>query len=339
MKINDYFERLLPEEKKLPPETHVRIMNKALSELPKEKTRRFRPVRMGLLAAAITVLLCATVAGASFVDWNRNFREFFNLKSEDVQGYVEYAQSESETSFQPVNCVTGIRLIDFRFTYGPISREEAEKLDFRDGFQEEIMQLRETKLGITGDATLESYDPESGYVLMMASIYYEGAVPESLCFEISKKEFQTGENREVLGTMEIIPEISEIKSAALDLPIEMEDGSVGILLGLRVDAGSYCWVIDVPGFDEMVEQCGGDFDTAIRDRDFNVYCTDISNRALELYERGAELNYADGTTRDIGGGLGPLWDGEHFCEWGGGGVYDLDNLVSVTICGVEYPFE
>lgn len=334
MKLNDYVDKLLPEEVELSQETRERILSNAA--VPSGKRRR--PLRLALVAACLAVILGAAVYAVVVRDWNRDYREHFHVKSESVQGLVEYPEVTvtEEATIQPVSCVTGLTLFECRFTYGPISQEEAQDFDFKDGLQEMLLQVDVEELPkYDPDATLCEYDAESGMALFKFSVWHD-EMPEQLSMTVSKLNMQTGEVLEEVGTMVMHPEEPEMKTATLNLPITAPDGREAKILALRVDTGSYCWVYDIPG----MEDWNGDFDAAIRDPEFSKYTTDISNLVLEQYIKGKDchVNYADGSTFPIGSGLGCMWDGEHFCEWSNG-VYDMGNLVSVTINGVEYPFE
>lgn len=333
MKINDLFSNLHPEEQELSDQAKERILHTVMAS--GRKGRPIRPMRMSLIAAALVVVLCISAVAAYKIDWNRSYREFFNIKSEDVQGFVEYPEVEvtEEAALQPVSCVTGIRGLEFRFSYGPISREEVDSLDLFSGRQTHILRVDVKELEDIGcDAYIDEYDEASQIALIKASIYSDDIL-EELTLVISKKSMATGETVETLGELTVKPEKTEPLVAELNLPIEGPDGTTGVLLEFRIDSGSYCWVYDIPG----VEKWNGDiYAMTIDEEGQKIY--EITNNCFENYERASYITFADGTTRMIGGGLGPMWDGEHLCDWGGGGVYDTHNLVSITINGVEYPF-
>lgn len=334
MKINDLFAELLPEEQTLSQEAKDRILHTVMES--NRKRHSIRPVRMGLIAAVLVVVLCVSAVAVYRIDWNESYREFFNVKSEDVQGFVEYPEVEvmEKATLQPVSCVTGIRGLEFRFSYGPISQEEVDSLDLFSERQTHTLRVDVKELEGTGcDAYIDEYDEVSQVALIKASIYSDNILDE-LTLVISKKSMATGETVETIGELTVKPEETEPLVAELNLPIEGPNGESGTLLTFKIDSGSYCWVYDIPG----IEAWNGDVDAMIRDQEYENYIFEFSMDAFEKYQKDSYITFADGTTREIGGGLGPMWDGEHLCDWGGGGVYDTHNLVSITINGVEYPF-
>lgn len=331
MKINDLFSNLLPEEQPLSPESKSRILSTVMESGKKHRT--VRPVRMTLIAAVMVVVLCVSAVAAYRIDWNKSYREFFNIKSEDVQGFVEYPETEvtEKPTIQPVSCVTGIKIITFRFAYGPISAEQAEKFEWRDGSMEQFLDVSIPELPkYTPDAGFVKYDEETGMALFESGVWYD-EFPETLTLDVVKRDVQTGEIIEELGTITMKPQSAEPKTANLNITVIGPDGEEGKVLCLNVNAGSYWWVEEMPKYDSWSEPFG----EPVVERD--QYVTEWSNTFLMKCYNDAYLNYSDGTSRSLGSG-DPMWDGEHYCEWGGG-VYDVDNLVSVTINGVEYPFE
>lgn len=333
MKINDLFSALLPEEQELSSDAKNRILHTVMDS--GKKKRPVRPMRLALIAAALVVVFCISAVAVYKMDWNQSYRERYNVKSEDVPGYVEYpvAEVSHENPLQPVSCVTSIVGLEIRFSYGPISQEEVDALNLFSGKQTHILRAEIKELEDAGcDASIEDYDAESGVALICARIRQHPQLDE-LTLSVSKKSMATGETEEIVGELVIQPEETESLVAELNLPIEMPDAPDGTLLALRMDAGSYCWVYDIPG----IEAWNGDINAIILDEENGPLVFEYTNVAFETYEKGSYVTYRDGTTRPIGGGLGPMWDGEHLCDWYDGGVYDLDNLVSLTINGVEYP--
>lgn len=334
MKINDLFAKLLPEEQALSQEAKDRILHFVMES--NRKRHSIRPLRMGLIAAVLVVVLCVSAVAVYKIDWNKSYREFFHIKSEDVQGFVEYPEVEvtEKATLQPVSCVTGIRGVELRFSYGPISQEEVDSLDFFSGRQTHILHVDIMELEDTGcDAYIDEYDEASQVALIKASLYSEDVLDE-LTLVINKISMETGETVETVGELTVKPEETAPLVAELNLPMEGSDGESGTLLAFKIDSGSYCWVYDIPG----LEAWNGDVDAMIRDQEYGNYIFDLTMDAFEKYQINSYITFADGTTKKIGGGLGPMWDGEHLCDWGGGGVYDTNNLVSITINGVEYPF-
>lgn len=342
MKMNDVFDRLLPEEQPLSDEAKVRILNTVMES--GKKHRSIRPVRMVLIAAVLVVLLCISAVAAYKIDWNKSYREFFNIKSEDVQGFVEYPEVEvtDVPTFQPVSCVTGVQTIRIRFSYGPITQEEADKLD--DHLDEETdsiilpeemlnVEIAELKDWGPHQLGISEYDAETGMALFSFSTWYE-ELPEQLTLNITRINTESKEVIEDMGTLVMHPEKSEVKVANLGLRTTGPDGQEGGVVALKIEAGSYTWVQDIPGMSDW----HGDLDSAVRDPEFGAYLNDWDNLLLQEFYRDAYLNFSDGTTRPLGAGISCTIDGEYYCQWGGC-LYDLGTLVSVTINGVEYPFE
>lgn len=276
-----------------------------------------RIVRVSLIAVAVVMLLCGGVFAASRVNWNEAYRQFFHIESQSVQGYVEYPPVEPEevATLQPVSCVTGIQTLDIRFSYGPMDPEQAE----------ETFEVSVKELGLGPISTvLDDYDQETGMALFHISVWYD-VLPEQITVVLQHED----ETAQV--TMN--PEAPEVKTVMLNLSTIGPDGQTGGILSLKVDAGSYCWVEDIPGMDQW-----DDFDEAIRDPQFSQYITDWDNQLLDEFMKDAYLTFRDGTAKTLGAGVSCTWDGEHYCQWGGG-VYDLGNLVSVIVGDVEYLFE
>lgn len=302
-----------------------------------------RFLRLSSIAAVLVVLLCGGVFAVYKVNWNTDYRNFYNIQSDKVQGFVEYPPVEAaeETTFQPVSCVTGVQTFRIRFSYGPISQEEADKLSSHIDTEknqefppEQVLIVDVEELSAWGPHYLgiSEYDAETGMALFSFTSWYE-EMPEQLTLNISRGSFETKEVIEELGTLVMVPEESEVKVAQLDLRTVGPDGREGGVVALKVDAGSYTWVQDIPG----MEDWDGDFDTAVRDPEFSKYTTEWDNLLSEEFYNDAYLNFKDGSRFRIGAGVSITWDGEHYCQWSGC-VFDLENLVSVTINGEEYPF-
>ena len=289
-----------------------------LSCLEQQKSRRNpRLLRVPVIAAVLVLVLCGGVFAASRVNWNEAYRQFFHIESESVQGFVEYppVEPEEKPTLQPVSCVTGIQTLDIRFSYGPIDREQAEET-----FEISVEELEFGPIS----AGLEDYDQETGMALLNINVWYD-VLPEQITVRLQH------EDETALVTMN--PEVPQFKTAALNLRTLGPDGQAGGLVALKVDAGSYCWVEDIPGMEAWE-----DFDEAIRDPQFSQYITQWDNLLLDEFMKDAYLTFADGTTKTLGAGVSCTWDGAHYCQWGGG-VYDVGKLVSVTVGDVEYLFE
>lgn len=307
------------------------------------KHNKSRALRMGIIAATLIVAMCGGAFAAYQVNWNSDYREFFNIQSEKVQGFVEYPPLEAAETvkFQPVSCVTGVQTFDIRFSYGPISQEEADILSERYDAEanqvflpEEMLMVEVEELSDWGPHYLGvvEYDAETGLALFHFSQWYYD-MPDQLTLRISRYNSETEEVLEELGTLVMEPEESEVKTAVLDLRTVGPDGREGGVVALRIEAGSYLWVQDIPG----MEDWNGAFDAAMHDPEFSNYTTDWDNLLLEEFYNDAYLNFKDGTTFRLGAGISYTWDGEHYCQWSDC-LFDLGNLVSVTINGVEYPF-
>lgn len=341
MNVNDLFAKLIPEEQELSTEAKERILQSVLES--KSSQRFIRPARMGLIAAVLVVLLCVSAVAVYKINWNQSYRDFFNIKSDDIQGFVEYPEVEvtDVASFQPISCVTGVQTLRIRFAYGPVSEEEAEKLSSHIDtvencviLSEEMLLVEVVELEKWGPHQLgaQEYDAETGMLLFSFATWYE-ELPEQLTLNISRIKTENLEQIEELGTLVMHPEESEVKVAQLNLRTDGPDGREGGIISLKVDAGSYTWVQDIPG----MEDWNDNLNAAVLDSEFGQYLTDWDNLLLEEFYREAYLNFADGTTRQIGAGISCTIDDGNYCQWGGC-LYDLGNLVSVTINGVEYPF-
>lgn len=276
-----------------------------------------RFLRIALIAAVLILMVSGGVFAAASVNWNEAYRAFFHIESESVEGFVEYSPvvPEAEPTLQPVSCVTGIQTLQIRFSYGPIDQKQAE----------ETFEVSVEELGFGPIATIsEDYDQDTGMALFNISAWYD-VLPEQITVTLQH------EDETALITMN--PEAPQIKTAVLNLITAGPDGQEGGIVSLKVDAGSYSWVEDIPGMTVW-----DNFEEALRDSEFSQYITDWDNLLLEEFMKDAFLTFGDGTTRMLGAGVSCTWDGEHYCQWGGG-VYDLGNLVSVTVDGKEYLFE
>lgn len=305
----------------------------AAKEAPMKQTRTVRPMRIILIAAAVTIFLCGAASAAYyFSSLHEKARVDMGITdASKIEEYTEYSAETPDTAAPSVTLVSalcsGQELVAY-VNVTPISKEQGALLQAEEGLDNfGLWEIADAaidggELGpCTYGAQTVSYDPETGSALVRLRITNCAALEQAEEFTASLSYFYQNGPEQVFfqefSTIAIPITRSDSLHTALELPLDnFFLDAEGTVTELELCAGYLTLRLQIPTFETAVSQLGenayqqiGDAvqgywnrqlgierDTVYTELDATHYYDSSWEYSVETSFADLTLNYHDGTS-------------------------------------------